>query len=160
MALWNTSTTPYKITNSPWAKRRLADGLESNVVKMAAVSARKYGLKFGVNLSPWDIHRDPAMPKPGLKGTNYDEAQIFWDKSPDDYNELYARQLTELVTMRIPPASALSLAGQPEEKVELFEIWLDGASGSDTVRTFNWTLFQDIIRLHQPGAIMWGHQGV
>jgi len=157
MALWNSSTTTYKIANGSWAKKRLADGLDSDVVRMAAISARKYGLKFGVYLSPWDIHRDPAIPKPGLKGTAYDEPQIFGDKNAGDYNELYARQLTELVTMQISPASP---QGGSEEKIELFEIWLDGASGSDTVQTFNWTSFRDIIRVHQPAAIMWGHQGV
>jgi alpha-L-fucosidase len=44
--------------------------------------------------------------------------------------------------------------------IELFEVWLDGASGSNTVQTFDWTRFRDIIRQHQPNAIMWGHQGV
>ncbi|GAB1318130.1 alpha-L-fucosidase [Madurella fahalii] len=150
MALWNTSTTTYKVDNSGWAKRRAAGGLDSDVVRLTATSAKKYGIKFGVYLSPWDIHRDPAMPKPGLKGTIYDEPQIFGDSTPLDYNELYASQLTELVTMRLADGSP----------VELFEIWLDGASGSSTVQTFNWTSFRDIIRVNQPDAIMWGHQGV
>lgn len=52
MALWNTSTTTYKIANSPWAKSRTAAGLDADVVRMAAVSAKKYGLAFGIYLSP------------------------------------------------------------------------------------------------------------
>lgn len=150
MALWNTSTTTYKIANGAWAKNRTALGLEADVVRLAAASAKKHGLKFGVYLSPWDIHRDPAMPKPGLAGTIYDEPQIFGDATDGDYNALYADQLTELVTMTLGDGSP----------VELFEVWLDGASGSATVQTFDWARFRDIIRQHQPGAIMWGHQGV
>ncbi|KAI8244591.1 hypothetical protein K4K55_004862 [Colletotrichum sp. SAR 10_96] len=150
MALWNTTTTTYKIANGGWAKNRSAAGLEADVVRMAAASAKKYGLKFGVYLSPWDIHRDPSMPKPLLNGTIYDEPQIFGDNNDGDYNDLYRRQLTELVNMTLTDGSPVSL----------FEIWLDGASGSSTVQTFDWTGFRDIIRTHQPSAIMWGHQGV
>ena len=39
-------------------------------------------------------------------------------------------------------------------------MWLDGASGTSTVQTFDWTRFRDIIRTNQPNAVMWGHQGV
>lgn len=150
MALWDTNTTAYKIGNGNWAKDRVIQGQSADVVKMSAISAKKYGLKFGIYLSPWDIHRDPVMPKTNLTGTIYDEPQIFGDESPGDYNEFYAEQLTELVTMTVTD-------GEP---VQIFEVWLDGASGSETVQTFNWTRFRDIIRQSQPDAIMWGHQGV
>jgi alpha-L-fucosidase len=150
MALWSTNTTTYKIGNGAWAKDRVAKGLNADVVQMAAASAKKYNIKFGIYLSPWDIHRDPAMPKANLSGTIYDEPQIFGDSTSGNYNELYAQQLTELVTMHLPDGSP----------IEVFELWLDGASGSDTVQTFDWTKFRDIIRQHQPNAIMWGHQGV
>ncbi|KAI0137554.1 carbohydrate-binding module family 32 protein [Hypoxylon sp. NC0597] len=150
MALWDTNTTTYKIGNGKWAKDRVAKGLNANVVQLAAASAKKYGIKFGIYLSPWDIHRDPAMPKPNLTDTIYDEPQIFGDTTPGDYNKFYAQQLTELVTLRLADGSP----------VELSELWLDGNSGSNTVQTFNWTDFRNIIRKYQPGAIMWGHQGV
>ena len=150
MALWDTNTTTYKIGNGKWAKDRAAKGVESDVVKLAATSAKKHGLKFGIYLSPWDIHRDPAMPKTNLTGTIYEEPQIFGDSTPGDYNDFYSQQLTELVTMELGDGS----------KIEVFELWLDGASGSATVQTFNWTRFRDIVRQHQPNAIMWGHQGV
>lgn len=150
MALWDTATTEYKIANGAWSQNRVAAGLDANVVRMAAESAKKYDLKFGVYLSPWDMHRDPAVSKPHLAGTIYDEPQIFGDAAPGDYNDLYAQQLTELVTMQLSDGSP----------IELFEVWLDGASGSNTVQTFDWTRFRDIIRQYQPHAIMWGHQGV
>ncbi|OTB05100.1 carbohydrate-binding module family 32 protein [Hypoxylon sp. CI-4A] len=150
MALWDTNTTTYKIGNGKWAQDRVSNGLNADVVQLAAASAQKYGIKFGIYLSPWDIHRDPAMPKPNLTGTIYDEPQIFGDDTSGDYNELYAQQLTELVALQLDDGSP----------VELSELWLDGNSGSDTVQTFNWTDFRNIIRQYQPGAIMWGHQGV
>jgi alpha-L-fucosidase len=150
MALWDTETTEYKIANSSWAQNRLAQGLDANVVRMAAESAKKFGLKFGVYLSPWDMHRDPAVPKNHLNGTIYDEPQIFGNVTPGDYNDLYAAQLTELVTMTLSDGSPIEIA----------EVWLDGASGTNTVQTFDWNRFRDIIREHQPDAVMWGHQGV
>jgi alpha-L-fucosidase len=150
MALWDTATTEYKIANGTWGENRIAQGLDANVVRMAAQSAKKYGLKFGVYLSPWDMHRDPAISKSHLNGTIYDEEQNFGDANGSDYNDLYAQQLTELVTMHLSDGSP----------VEISEVWLDGASGSSTVQTFDWNRFRDIIRDNQPNAVMWGHQGV
>jgi len=150
MALWNTTTTAYQVGSGTWAQRRKRQGLETDVVRLAAASAKKHGIKFGVYLSPWDMHRDPGIPKNGLRGTIYDEAQVFGDSTPGDYNELYSRQLTELVTMQLGDGSP----------VKLFEVWLDGASGSNTSQTFDWARFRDVIRAHQPEAVMWGHQGV
>jgi alpha-L-fucosidase len=150
MAMWDTATTQYKITNGAWALNRAALGLDTNVVRMAAESAKAHGLKFGVYLSPWDMHRDPAVPKPHLADTIYDEPQIFGNASPGDYNDMYAAQLTELVTMQLSDGSP----------IEISEVWLDGASGTSTVQTFDWNRFRDIIRTNQPNAVMWGHQGV
>jgi alpha-L-fucosidase len=50
--LWPTSQTEYSIKQSPWK-----DG-KGDMVGDVARAARKYGLKFGVYLSPWDRH-DP-----------------------------------------------------------------------------------------------------
>ena len=50
--LWPTEQTEYSVKASPWK------GGKGDVVGDVARSARKYGLKFGVYLSPWDRH-DP-----------------------------------------------------------------------------------------------------
>ncbi len=50
--LWPTAQTDYSIKRSPWKNGK------GDIVGDVARSARKYGLKFGVYLSPWDRH-DP-----------------------------------------------------------------------------------------------------
>jgi alpha-L-fucosidase len=69
--LWPTEQTSYSIKSSPWR-----DG-KGDVVGDVARAARKYGLKFGVYLSPWDRH-DPR----------YNDAVA--------YDRYYNAELTEL----------------------------------------------------------------
>ncbi len=71
--LWPTDQTSYSVKSSPWK-----DG-KGDVVGDVARAARKYGLKFGVYLSPWDRHE----PK-------YKNAAAY-----DDY---YKAELTELAS--------------------------------------------------------------
>ena len=62
--LWPTEQTEYSIKKSRWK-----DG-KGDVVGDVARAARKYGLKFGVYLSPWDRH-DPRYKE--KDGTAYDQ---------------------------------------------------------------------------------------
>ena len=71
--LWPTEQTGYSIKASPWK------GGKGDVVGDVARAARKYGLKFGVYLSPWDRHE----PK-------YKDSAAY-----DDY---YQAELTELAS--------------------------------------------------------------
>ena len=67
--LWATKETDHCVTNTPFKK---------DIVKMLSESCRKYDLKLGIYLSPWDRHEKTY-------GT-------------EAYNDFYVRQLTELCT--------------------------------------------------------------
>ena len=71
--LWPTKTTSHSIASSPWK-----DG-KGDVIKELKDACDKYGMKFGVYLSPWDRN-----------------ASSYGD-SPQ-YNEFFVKQLTELLT--------------------------------------------------------------
>jgi alpha-L-fucosidase len=70
--LWPSKYTEHSVKNSPWKNGK------GDVVKDIATACKKYGLKFGVYLSPWDRH-EPSY------GTNA-------------YNDHYKNQLRELLT--------------------------------------------------------------
>lgn len=71
--LWPTKTTGHSVAASPWK-----DG-KGDVVRELRGACDKYGIKFGVYLSPWDRN-----------------ASCYGD-SPK-YNEFFIEQLTELLT--------------------------------------------------------------
>lgn len=71
--LWPTATTEHSVKKSPWK-----DG-KGDVVRELRDACEKYGLKFGVYLSPWDRN-----------------APCYGD-SPA-YNEFFIEQLTELLS--------------------------------------------------------------
>ncbi len=74
-ALWPSKTTDHSVEKSPWK-----DGT-GDVVKEVADACKKYGLKFGVYLSPWDQN-----------------SPDYGEGNGRDYNEVYMEQLTELLT--------------------------------------------------------------
>jgi alpha-L-fucosidase len=69
--LWPTEQTDYSVKASPWQNGK------GDVVGDVARAARKYGLKFGIYLSPWDRH-DPRY------------------KDSAAYDRYYNAELTEL----------------------------------------------------------------
>jgi alpha-L-fucosidase len=71
--LWPTAQTDYSVKSSPWKSGK------GDVVGDVARAARKYGLKFGVYLSPWDRHEP-----------RYNDAAA--------YDRYYNAQLEELAT--------------------------------------------------------------
>ena len=71
--LWPTATTKHSVASSLWR-----DG-KGDVVKELREACDKYGMKFGVYLSPWDRN-----------------AECYGD-SPA-YNDFFVQQLTELLT--------------------------------------------------------------
>ena len=70
--LWPTKYTDYSIRNTPYKEGK------GDIVRELADACRKYGLKFGVYLSPWDRH------------------QAFY--GTDLYREYFYAQLEELLT--------------------------------------------------------------
>ncbi len=71
--LWQSEYTEYSVKNSPFR-----DG-NGDVVREVSDACRKYGLKFGVYLSPWDRHEK-----------TYGQGEA--------YNTYYKNQLRELLT--------------------------------------------------------------
>jgi alpha-L-fucosidase len=70
--LWPSEQTDYSVKSSSW------ENGQGNVVRRVEEAARKYGLRFGVYLSPWDRH-EPRY------------------KDSAEYDKYYAAQLDELV---------------------------------------------------------------
>ena len=70
--LWPTKTTRHSVASSPWKNGK------GDVVKDVSRACKKYGLKFGVYLSPWDRNASSY-------GT-------------PEYIRMYRRQLKELAT--------------------------------------------------------------
>lgn len=67
--LWNTKQTNHSVMHTPYGK---------DIVKQLSESCKKYSLKMGIYLSPWDRHEEKY-------GT-------------DEYNDYFVSQLTELAT--------------------------------------------------------------
>lgn len=102
--LWQTKTTEHSVKNSPYKNGK------GDVVREAAESCRKYGLKFGVYLSPWD-RNCPLYGTPA-------------------YNDFYIAQLTELLTnygeifmLWLDGACGAKADGQPQQKYDFERIW-------------------------------------
>ncbi len=114
--LWHTRTTDFSVEHTAYP---------TDIARALSEACSRYGVGFGVYLSPWDMHQREA-------GT--------WPT--DDYNDLFMRQLEELLTNYGP--------------VE--ELWFDGACGDYPIwqkvpcyRTEKW--YEMIARL-QPSAVI------
>ena len=70
--LWPSKYTEHTVKNSPYKNGN------GDVIREFTDSCRKFGIKAGVYISPWDRN------------------SVYWGK--DEYSEFYANQLTELMT--------------------------------------------------------------
>lgn len=110
--LWQTETTDYCIKNSPWK------GGRGDVMASLADACGRRGLQLGVYLSPRDDKHGA-----GLSG------KCATPAAQAAYDELYRRQLTELLSHYGP----------------IVELWLDGSSVVPT---------GDIVARYQPDAMV------
>ena len=119
--LWPTATTTHSVVSSPWRNG------QGDVVREFVDACRAEGLRPGLYLSPWDRNH-PA----------------YGDS--DRYNDVYAAQLTELLT----------------RYGDLAEVWFDGANGegpNGKRQTYDWPRVFGIVRRLQPGAVIFSDAG-
>ncbi len=110
--MWRTATTDYGIAHTPWR------GGKGDVMADLAASCAKRGIKLGVYLSPQDKKHGAGT------GGRCENAE-----SQKKYDELYRKQLTELLTGYGP----------------IVEVWFDGSQAVPV---------GDILRKHAPGAMI------
>lgn len=113
--LWPTQTSAHSVAASPWR------GGTGDVVREVKNACDKHGMKFGVYLSPWDRN-----------------AESYGD-SPR-YNEVFVRQLTELLT----------------QYGKVHEVWFDGANAegpNGKRQEYDWKRFYHVIDSLQANAV-------
>ena len=119
--LWPSATTTHSIVSSPWR------GGAGDLVREFVDACRAEGLRPGLYCSPWDRN-----------------APSYGD-SPR-YNDLYAEQLTELLT----------------RYGEIAEVWFDGANGegpNGKRQEYDWPRVFGLVRRLQPDAVMFSDAG-
>ena len=128
--LWPSRYTEHSVKNSPWR------GGKGDVVRDISDACRKYGLRFGVYLSPWDRNHK--------------------DYGSTAYVTYYRNQLRELLT-NYGPISEVWFDGANGG---------DGYYGGarekriiDRKTYYGWKETWDLVRQLQPGAVMFSDVG-
>ena len=119
--LWPSRTTRHSVASSPW---RSGGG---DLVKEFVDACRADGLRPGLYLSPWDRNHP-----------------VYGD-SPR-YNDVYAEQLSELLT----------------NYGRLAEVWFDGANGegpNGRRQEYDWPRTFGLVRRLQPQAVIFSDAG-
>ena len=119
--LWPTKTTTHSVAKSPWRNGR------GDLVREFVDACRAEGLGAGLYLSPWDRNH-PA-----------------YGDSPR-YNDVYADQLTELLT----------------QYGRLNEVWFDGANGegpNGKRQVYDWPRTFGLVKKLQPSAVIFSDAG-
>ncbi|HHD2751953.1 TPA: alpha-L-fucosidase [Clostridium perfringens] len=100
--LWDSDYTDHDVASSPWKNG------EGDVVKEVSDACAKYGVKFGVYLSPWDQN-----------------SEHYGEGNGGDYNEFYMNQLRELLTNYGPIAEVWmdGAKGSNVEQEYKFDEW-------------------------------------
>lgn len=119
--LWPTRTTTHSVARSPWRNG------QGDVVREFVDACRAEGLRPGLYCSPWDRN-----------------APAYGD-SPR-YNEMYAEQLTELLT----------------QYGMIHEVWFDGANGegpNGRRQVYDWPRTFGLVKRLQPESVIFSDAG-
>jgi alpha-L-fucosidase len=119
--LWPTATTKHSVVGSPWR------GGSGDVVREFVDACAAEGLRAGLYLSPWDRNHPTYGDSPA-------------------YNDVYAAQLTELLT----------------RYGRISEVWFDGANGegpNGRKQVYDWPRVFGLVRRLQPGAVIFSDAG-
>lgn len=119
--LWPTATTRHSVASSPWRNGA------GDVVREFVDACRAEGLRAGLYLSPWDRNH-PA-----------------YGDSPR-YNDVYATQLTELLT----------------RYGSIAQVWFDGANGegpNGKRQVYDWPRVFGLVKRLQPEAVVFSDAG-
>lgn len=128
--LWPTHLTDYCIRNSPYKNGK------GDIVGELAAACKKYGIKFGIYLSPWDRH------------------QATYGKQ--EYLDYYCKEMTELLT-RYGKVSEIWLDGANGG-----DGWYGGSKEVrkiDLKNYYNFPRIFKLIRKLQPDAIIFSDGG-
>jgi alpha-L-fucosidase len=119
--LWPTATTRHSVAASPFR------GGKGDVVREFVDACAAEGLRAGLYLSPWDRNHPTYGDSPA-------------------YNDVYATQLTELLT----------------HYGTISEVWFDGANGegpNGRRQVYDWPRVWGLVRRLQPGAVIFSDAG-
>lgn len=119
--LWPTATTTHSVVSSPFR------GGTGDVVREFVDACRAEDLRVGLYLSPWDRN-----------------AAVYGD-SPR-YNDMYAAQLTELLT----------------RYGDIHEVWFDGANGegpNGKRQEYDWPRVWGLVKQLQPESVIFSDAG-
>jgi alpha-L-fucosidase len=119
--LWPTATTRHSVASSPWR------GGGGDLVREFVDACAAEGLRAGLYLSPWDRNHPTYGDTPA-------------------YNDVYAAQLTELLT----------------RYGRIAEVWFDGANGegpNGRRQEYDWPRVFGLVRRLQPEAVIFSDAG-
>jgi len=150
--LWQSRYTRHGIMNSPFQSGK------GDVMKELSASCHKYGLKFGVYLSPADLYQIENTE--GLYGNLSKKTERVIPRSVggrpfankttfkfvvDDYNEYFLNQLFELLTEYGP----------------IHEVWFDGAHPKTKGgQQYNYAAWKELIHTLAPHAAIFGREDI
>lgn len=148
--LWQSRYTTHGVMSSPFQNG------QGDVLRDLAASARRYGLKLGVYISPANLyqiefgyygnesaHSWRTIPRP-VEGRPFENPTTF-EFYVDDYNEYFLNSLFELLT----------------EYGEIHEVWFDGAHPRPVGnQQYNYGAWRELIRTLAPNAVIFGREDI